>query len=180
MLSQIRYPLAGNLRIRIFHGADYPGNAGLYDRFAARRRFPVMGAGFKVDIEGAAGGILSGGDYGMHFGMRSAAHLMVAFTHDEIVLDQQGSDHGIRAGESGSVTGQIQNLMHVKFITVHKKTPEAAASGEDMLTRFQADGYTPAVCYAFFFHPDCNCRLRILTESTLASSRACSLTAYRR
>ena len=36
------------------------------------------------------------------------------------------------------------------------------------------------VVTSFFFHPDCNCRLRILTESALSSSRAYELVVYRR
>ncbi len=52
--AQARDALAGDQRIRVFDGDDDPGDAGLDQRIAARRRAAVVRAGFEGDVGGGA------------------------------------------------------------------------------------------------------------------------------
>jgi hypothetical protein len=85
--------------------------------FYAGRSFPVMGAGFKINIDGRALDWLGGMIDGIDFGVTASEFLMIPFSDDAALLHNDGTHHGIRTHPCLSLQGKPEGPFHIEFIS---------------------------------------------------------------
>ncbi len=108
--TQLRMATAGNARIRIFERRHHAGDPGSDDRFGARRRPPVVTAGFERDVEGCALRQRTGLRQRFRFGVGTAAGLRCAGADHDAVAHHQGHrrpDWALRRRDDGA-TGRAR------------------------------------------------------------------------
>ena len=116
-----------HLRIRILHRCDHARNPCRDQRFAARRRPPVMAAGLQRDVGGGTARLLAGHAQGMNLGMRLAGAIVKPLPHDLAIFNDNAPD--VRVGMGGKTTAlrQLHGSRHVHLI-VHELNPVSGRS----------------------------------------------------
>jgi hypothetical protein len=107
---------ACDYRIGIRGADDYSCGFSANNTFYAGRRFPVMSAGFKVNINGRA---LDGFGYlinGIDFGVVAAEFLMIPLSDNPAPLYNNSTHHGVGTYPCFSSSGKPEGPFHIEFI----------------------------------------------------------------
>lgn len=120
------HALAGHHGIAVQGSDDDPCDAAFHDRLRAWRRFAVMAARLKCDVQRRPGGRLRAMPQRVPLGVQSAEHLVIPLPDDPIVLDDHRADHGIGVHVSGPSLRQLDRESHVPRI-VHVRLQACCA-----------------------------------------------------
>ena len=80
-----------------------------------------MGTRFQCNVEGTfaeKGGVLDRGD-GVHLGVWFTVFAVIPFANDLVAVDYDRSYHGIGAGVTLALPGQLKRSLHVDRLYVH-------------------------------------------------------------
>ena len=132
-LAQQRKATTGDLVERIADRTHHPRHPGLDQGQRARRRAPVMGAGFQGDVGGRAAGTLTGHAQRMHLGMWAAGTDMEALADHGRAMGNHTAHHRIGPGAEAGPLGQLQRTRHMRMVNgrkyrAHFFSPASAAS----------------------------------------------------
>ena len=107
------------MRVGVLHGGYDAGDTGIDQRIGARRRTPVVAAGFQGDVGGGTAGLVASLAQSMHLGMGLAGADMPAFADNDPIADDNAADTGIGMGGIQAFTGQFQGAGHQGMVAVH-------------------------------------------------------------
>ncbi len=111
-LAQLIEPLAVDPRIGVADRRHHAGDRGVDQTKRARRRVPVVRAGFEIDVHGGAACSLARGVQGDVLGVRGAGPVVQPCTDRNAVAHDHASDAGIGRRRSVGARGQRQRLRH--------------------------------------------------------------------
>ena len=102
--------LAGDERVGILHGGDYFGDAGGDDRFGAGGGAALVRAGFEIEVERRAAGLVARLFQRVDFCVLYAGVGVEAASYNLAIAHDHGADHRVGTGLPAALPGQVERF----------------------------------------------------------------------
>jgi hypothetical protein len=103
---------AGDEWVGVFDGGDNGFNFSVNEGVGARRGFTVVAAGFEVNVESRAFGVVAGFIECDDFGVGFAGACVVSVADDFAVFDEYGADEGVGSSLAAGAGGERNSASH--------------------------------------------------------------------